>query len=240
MDEKNGKGGGAPRRTVNPVPWNYPGETVRVGGNEYLPEDAEDAKREFKEMRKEYELETRDKWEDTEQGKLCLQLYTAFKKYKKYLEEHSYANKRTDGAPLNYKEHKKYALILDEINQLEKERTEKDLKNLEMAKLAERCEHVHATGERCGSPKMKESTLCYMHARMEETRATKLDLGALEDPDSVQLGIMKLQRAVIDGTLDRQQVTQLTTLLQIAAWNAPRTRLGGRNKETDVGSKKRK
>jgi hypothetical protein len=67
-----------------------------------------------------------------------------------------------------------------------------------------------------------------------------LDLGALEDPDSVQLGIMKLQRAVIDGTLDRQQVTQLTTLLQIAAWNAPRTRLGGKQKEEDEKGKQRK
>jgi hypothetical protein len=238
MDESNGNGNGETRRKVKPVPWNYPGETVNIGGDEYLPEDAEDAKLQYQEMCNEYERQKRHNWEDTKHGKLCLELYAAFKRYKKYLEEHSDARKRTDGGPLEYEEHKAFAQILDEINQLEKQREERDLKNLEKAKLAERCEHVHATGERCGSPKMKEGTLCYMHARMEETRAAKLDLGALEDPDSVQLGIMKLQRAVIDGTLDRQQVTQLTTLLQIAAWNAPRTKLGGKKKEEDAEGKR--
>ncbi|HKW76364.1 MAG TPA: hypothetical protein VJN64_12625 [Terriglobales bacterium] len=42
----------------------------------------------------------------------------------------------------------------------------------------------------------------------------------MEDPEAIHLGIMKLQRAVIEGTLEGKQVTQLTNLMQIAAWNA--------------------
>ena len=103
---------------------------------------------------------------------------------------------------------------------LARERAETDRKNLEKAQLAERCEHIHASGARCGSPKMNGGLFCYKHQRMEEARAMKLDLGTMEDPEAIHLGIMKLQRAVIEGTLEGKQVTQLTNLMQIAAWNA--------------------
>jgi hypothetical protein len=67
-----------------------------------------------------------------------------------------------------------------------------------------------------------------MHERMEETKALKLDLGPMEDPDSIQVGIMKLQRAVIDGVLDAKQIGHLAYLTQIAAWNVTRTSSGNR------------
>jgi hypothetical protein len=72
---------------------------------------------------------------------------------------------------------------------------------------------------------MKGKKLCRMHDRMEEARALKLDLGPMEDPDSIQIAIKKLQAAVIDGVLDHKQVSALSYLIQLAAWNVTRTSL---------------
>jgi hypothetical protein len=58
---------------------------------------------------------------------------------------------------------------------------------------------------------------------MEEAKAVKLDLGPMEDPDSIQAGIRKLQAAIIDGKLDSKQIGLLYTI-QLAAWNVTRTR----------------
>jgi hypothetical protein len=70
---------------------------------------------------------------------------------------------------------------------------------------------------------MKGKELCRMHERMEEAKALKLDLGPMEDPDSIQIAIKKLQAAVIDGVLDHKQVAALSYLIQLAAWNVTRT-----------------
>jgi hypothetical protein len=67
-----------------------------------------------------------------------------------------------------------------------------------------------------------------MHERMEEAKALKLDLGPMEDPDSIQVAIMKLQRTVIEGTLDTKKIGQLAYLIQLAAWNVTRTTSGNR------------
>ncbi|MGH9566369.1 MAG: hypothetical protein ACRD4I_10320 [Candidatus Angelobacter sp.] len=85
----------------------------------------------------------------------------------------------------------------------EREAAEKSRENLEKARLAARCEHILLDGRRCRSPRMKDSTLCYWHDQMERTKAEKLDLGPMEDPDSIQIAIRKLQAAVIDGSLEK-------------------------------------
>ena len=108
------------------------------------------------------------------------------------------------------------------------EREEKDRRNLERAQLAARCQHAYLDGERCRAPRVKGKKLCRMHERIEEAKALKLDLGPMEDPDSIQVAIMKLQRAVIDGTLDSKQIGQLGYLIQLAAWNVTRTTFGNR------------
>ena len=103
------------------------------------------------------------------------------------------------------------------------ERAEKDRKNLEKAQRAARCQHIHANGEQCGAPKVRGKKLCHMHERMEQTKAERLDLGPMEDPDSIQMGIQKLQAAIIDGKLDAKQIGQLAYTIQLAAWNVMRT-----------------
>ena len=62
-----------------------------------------------------------------------------------------------------------------------------------------------------------------MHDRMEEATAVKMDLGTMEDADSIQVGIRKLQAAIIDGKLDSKQVGHLAYTIQLAAWNVKRT-----------------
>ena len=82
---------------------------------------------------------------------------------------------------------------------------------------------MHANGDQCGAPRVRGRKLCHMHERMEETKAEKLNLGPMEDPDSIQMGIQKLQAAIIDGKLDGKQVGQLAYTIQLAAWNVMRT-----------------
>ena len=45
-----------------------------------------------------------------------------------------------------------------------------------------------------------------MREGMEEAKAVKLDLGPMEDADSIQVGIRKLQEAIIDGKLNSKQM----------------------------------
>ena len=67
-----------------------------------------------------------------------------------------------------------------------------------------------------------------MHERLED-RTVKLDLGPMEDADSIQVGIKKLQGAIIEGTLDPRQVGQLAYTIQLAAWNVGRTSIMAKN-----------
>jgi len=116
------------------------------------------------------------------------------------------------------------ASALQEVSNYEKERAERSRRHLERAKQAARCAHVFLDGRRCRAPKMKGGKLCRMHQSAEEARAVKLDLGPMEDPDSIQLGIRKMVAAVIDGKLEKSQVSQLSYLIQLAAWNVRGTK----------------
>ncbi len=95
--------------------------------------------------------------------------------------------------------------------------------NLEKAQKAARCRHVYLNGDQCGAPRVKGRKLCHMHERMEEAKTEKLDLGPIEDPDSIQVAIKRLQGAIIEGKLDHRQVGQLAYTIQMAAWNVTRT-----------------
>src|SRR5260221_11966801 len=81
--------------------------------------------------------------------------------------------------------------------------------NLEKAQKAARCRHVYLNGDQCGAPRVKGRKLCHMHERMEEAKTEKLDLGPIEDPDSIQVAIKRLQGAIIEGKLDHRQVGEV-------------------------------
>jgi hypothetical protein len=166
----------------------------------------------------------RKDWEESGGGQLCLAFYNAFKKYKYYVETHSGEMERPSG-PINnkYEEHRVFEECLSTLESYKREREETLRKNLEKAQSAARCEHEFLNGERCRAPRVKGKKLCRMHEGLEEAKAVKLDLGSMEDADSIQVGIRKLQAAIIDGKLDSKQIGHLAYTIQLAAWNVTRT-----------------
>lgn len=212
-------------------------ETMTVSGGaaagDQEAQPAEQVHRQHAERQAAYLREQRDQWAQTPQGKLCLELHQKFQEYKKYLAEHPWADQRPDGAKLlldkaTFPEHKLFADALKEVKDYERERSEKDLRNLQLAQQAARCEHKYLDGEGCRAPQLRGKKLCRMHQGMEDARAVKLDLGSMEDADSIQVAIMKLQQAVIDNTLDSGQIGRLAYLIQLAAWNVTRTTFSNR------------
>jgi hypothetical protein len=202
--------------------------TWNILGRWYRRDEVEDVERRIREREAKWIQGQKAIWAETPQGKLCLDLYQKFHEYKKYLDEHPWAQKRQDGAKVGFPEHMLFAEALRAAGDYRREREEKDRRNLERAQRAARCQHAYMDGDRCRAPRLKGKKLCRMHDRMEEAKALKLDLGVMEDPDSIQVGIMKLQRAVIDGVLDAKQIGHLAYLTQIAAWNVTRTSFGKR------------
>ncbi len=166
----------------------------------------------------------RQDWEESGGGQLCVAFYVAFKKYKYYVETHSGEMERPSGPIKNkYEEHRVFEECLSTLESYKRKREETLRKNLEKAQSAARCEHEFLNGERCRAPRVKGKKLCRMHEGLEEAKAVKLDLGSMEDADSIQVGIRKLQAAIIDGKLDSKQIGHLAYTIQLAAWNVTRT-----------------
>lgn len=94
--------------------------------------------------------------------------------------------------------------------------------NLGHADDAPRCTHIKADGIPCRSPRMKSGMLCFAHQRMLESRPQKLRLPAMEDPNSIQLGLMQVARALIDGQISEKSAGLLFYALQTAAANVDR------------------
>jgi hypothetical protein len=196
---------------------------VNILGKWYRPEEVERVERQNAARRAESGRKTRDAWEATPQGKLCLALYEAFQAYRAYLEQNPHARKTIWGSEVDFDEHKLFEHGLRMVDEHRREVAEKLRKNLEKAQAAARCEHEHLNGNQCKAPRLKGGKLCHMHQRLEEAKSAKLDLGPMEDPDSIQVGIKRLQGAIIEGTLDHRQVGQLAYTIQLAAWNVGRT-----------------
>jgi hypothetical protein len=224
----NGNGadqGPIQQREIKPRDPNDPLATSTYKGQFYSREEANEL------MDREHAARTakqdREEWVGSEAGHLCIRFYAAFRAYEKYIQEHPYAlHKYYSGKPVDYEEHKLFEQALRIMEDHKREREEKDRKNLEKAQRAARCRHVHMNGEQCGAPRVRGKKLCHMHERMQQAKPEKLeklDLGPMEDPDSIQMGIQKLQAAIIDGKLETKQVGQLAYTIQLAAWNVMRT-----------------
>jgi hypothetical protein len=209
-------------------PMSINGETVHT---------AEEALAKYRELNEQHERlirSIREEWLETAAGKLCQEMYRKFQEYKLYLEQNPRARPDTDFPGADFHEHDLFKQGLLMMREYERRREEKDLRNLRRAHEAARCRHEHADGRRCGSPRVRGKKLCHWHQRVEEAKALKLDLGPMEDPDSIQVAIMKLQRAVIDGALDPKTTGQLAYTIQLAAWNVSRTRIARAGKEEKV------
>jgi hypothetical protein len=206
---------------------NDPEATVFIEGYGYFAEyEAEEARKQYEEECAKQTALVKRNWLYTDEGKLCGELYNKFQRYKEMMEKNPYRLGRGDGKPMDFPEHMLFAEALGEFERAEQ--AEIARKNLEKAQRAARCQHTYLGGQQCGCPRMRGKKLCYMHERLEQAQAMKLDLGPMEDPESIQLGIKKLQAAIIDGSLDYKQVSQLSYLIQVAAWNVRNMVLAGR------------
>ena len=97
---------------------------------------------------------------------------------------------------------------------------------LKMADMAPRCQWVRQDGTSCGSPQMKQHIYCCAHIQMAEARALMLRLPPPEDPNAIQVGLMRIQKAVIDDTISMKKAGLLLYSMQLALTNVGRTTFG--------------
>jgi hypothetical protein len=97
---------------------------------------------------------------------------------------------------------------------------------LKMADMAPRCQWVRQDGTGCGSPQMKQHIYCFAHMQMAEARDLMLRLPPPEDPNAIQVGLMRIQKAVIEDTISMKKAGLLLYSMQLALTNVGQTTFG--------------
>jgi hypothetical protein len=97
---------------------------------------------------------------------------------------------------------------------------------LKLADMAPRCQWVRQDGTGCGSPQMKQHIYCFAHMQMAEARALMLRLPPPEDPNAIQVGLMRIQKAVIEDTISMKKAGLLLYSMQLALTNVGKTTFG--------------
>jgi hypothetical protein len=97
---------------------------------------------------------------------------------------------------------------------------------LKMADMAPRCQWVRQDGTSCGSPQMKRHIYCFAHMQMAEARDLMLRLPPPEDPNAIQVGLMRIQKAVIEDTISMKKAGLLLYSMQLALTNVGQTTFG--------------
>jgi hypothetical protein len=97
---------------------------------------------------------------------------------------------------------------------------------LELADAAPRCRWVRQDGTGCQSPQMKKHIYCFAHRQMMEARALALSLPAQEDANAIQIGIMRIQKALIEDTISTKKAGLLLYSMQLALQNVGQTTFG--------------
>jgi hypothetical protein len=97
---------------------------------------------------------------------------------------------------------------------------------LKLADMAPRCQWVRQDGTSCGSPQMKQHIYCFAHMQMAEARDLMLKLPPPEDPNAIQVGLMRIQKAVIEDTISMKKAGLLLYSMQLALTNVVRTTFG--------------
>jgi hypothetical protein len=76
---------------------------------------------------------------------------------------------------------------------------------LALANMAPRCRWVKQGGTACGSPQMKKHIYCFAHMQMAEARTLLLLLPPPEDANAIQVGLMRIQKAMIEDTISTKK-----------------------------------
>src|SRR6185312_9753084 len=72
---------------------------------------------------------------------------------------------------------------------------------LKMADMAPRCQWVKQDGTACRSPQMKQHIYCFAHRQMAQARELMLMIPVVEDANAIQVGLMRIQKALIEDTI---------------------------------------
>ncbi|HXA83575.1 MAG TPA: hypothetical protein VNZ47_00770 [Candidatus Dormibacteraeota bacterium] len=97
---------------------------------------------------------------------------------------------------------------------------------LKMADMAPRCQWVRQDGTSCRSPQMKRHIYCFAHRQMMEARDLMLRLPPPEDANAIQVGLMRIQKAVIEDTISMKKAGLLLYSMQLALTNVGQTTFG--------------
>jgi hypothetical protein len=97
---------------------------------------------------------------------------------------------------------------------------------LKLADMAPRCQWVRQDGTSCGSPQMKQHIYCFAHMQMAEARDLMLRLPPPEDANAIQVGLMRIQKAVIEDKISMKKAGLLLYSMQLALTNVGQTTFG--------------
>ncbi|HEY2233259.1 MAG TPA: hypothetical protein VGK01_07250 [Candidatus Angelobacter sp.] len=97
---------------------------------------------------------------------------------------------------------------------------------LKMADMAPRCRWVKQDGTSCRSPQMKQHIYCFAHMQMTEARTLLLLLPPPEDANAIQVGLMRIQKAMIEDTISTKKAGLLLYSMQLALTNVGQTTFG--------------
>jgi hypothetical protein len=97
---------------------------------------------------------------------------------------------------------------------------------LKMADMAPRCQWVRQDGTSCRSPQMKQHIYCFAHMQMAEARTLLLMLPAPEDANAIQMGLMRIQKALIEDRITTKKAGLLLYSMQLALTNVGQTTFG--------------
>ena len=97
---------------------------------------------------------------------------------------------------------------------------------LKMADMAPRCQWVKQDGTACRSPQMKQHIYCFAHRQMAEARELMLMIPVVEDANAIQVGLMRIQKALIEDTISMKKAGLLLYSMQLAMTNVGQTTFG--------------
>jgi hypothetical protein len=97
---------------------------------------------------------------------------------------------------------------------------------LKMADMAPRCQWVKQDGTACRSPQMKQHIYCFAHKQMAEARELMLMIPVVEDANAIQVGLMRIQKALIEDTISMKKAGLLLYSMQLAMTNVGQTTFG--------------
>src|SRR5579864_9037465 len=97
---------------------------------------------------------------------------------------------------------------------------------LTLADMAPRCQWVRQDGTSCRSPQMKQHIYCFAHMQMAEARTLMLMLPAAEDANAIQVGLMQIQKALIEDRISMKKAGLLLYSMQLALTNVGQTTFG--------------